>query len=134
LTRREGPCYPESVRALPNPIARAAVAVVLLALFAAPLARASAALAATPHSCCPEAPASPDPAPPCQQIAPLSCCLEIGVPPAHGDEARPAELALALPSAPLPAPAAPRARLAPPSRASEGPPLAPLAQTSVLLL
>ena len=122
------------MRVLPNPIARAAVAVLLLALFAAPLARASAALGARPHACCPEAPASPEPAPPCQQIAPLSCCLEIGVPPTPGGEGRPAELALALPSAPLPEPAAPPARLAPPTRASESPPLAPLAQTSVLLL
>lgn len=134
MTRRAGACYSKRVRALPNPIARAAVAVLLLALFAAPLARATAVLGAKPHSCCPEAPASPEPAPPCQQIAPLSCCLEIGVPPTPGCEARVAELALTLPSAPLPEPVPPRARLAPPSRASEGPPLAPLAQTSVLLL
>ena len=121
------------MRALPGSISRAVVALLLLALFAAPLARATAALGAKPHSCCPEAPARPDPAPPCQQMAPLSCCLEIGVPPAPGDEARPVGLELAIFIAPS-APAAPGARFARPSRATEGPPLAPLAQTSVLLL
>jgi hypothetical protein len=135
LTRRATACYPKEMRALPGSISRVVVAALLLALFAAPLARASAALAAPArHSCCPEAPAQSDSAPPCQQIAPLSCCLEIAVPPAAGDEARPAGLALAILTAPQLEPALPSARFARPTRATEGPPLAPLAQTSVLLL
>ena len=123
------------MRALPGPISRVVVAVLLLALTAAPLARAGAALAAPgSHSCCPEAPAQPDSAPPCQQIAPLSCCLEIGVPPTPGGPERPDALEPTL----LPAPvheafATTRRCLAAPG-STAAPPLAPLAQSCVLLL
>jgi len=122
------------MRALPGSISRAVVAVLLLALSAAPLARASAALAApAAHSCCPDAPARPDPAPPCQQIAPLSCCLEIGVPPTPGGPERPDALAPALVPAPALEAFAPTRRCLA-ARGSHAPPLAPLAQTCVLLL
>jgi hypothetical protein len=134
LTPRTGPCYPERVRALPSSISRAAVAVVLLALFAAPLARATAALGARPHSCCPEAPAQRDPAPPCQQMAPLSCCLEIGVPPAPGAPDRPDSTEFALLAAPAPEPFAPALRSSAALRSDAAPPLTTLAQTCVLLL
>ena len=134
MTTRAGACYPEGVRALPSSISRAAVAVVLLALFAAPLARATAVLGARPHSCCPEAPAQPDPAPPCQQMAPLSCCLEIGVPPAPAGIDRPDAPELALLAAPGLEPFVPELRSSAALRSDAAPPLAPLAQTCVLLL
>lgn len=135
MTRRTGPCYPERMRALPGSISRAVVAVLLLALTAAPLARAGAALAAPgSHSCCPEAPAQPDSQPPCQQIAPLSCCLEIGVPPTPSGPERPDALVPTLPPArALEAFAPARRGLAAPA-SDAAPPLAPLAQSGVLLL
>lgn len=135
MTRGARACYPERMRALPGSISRAVVAVLLLALFAAPLARASAALAAPEsHSCCPDAPARPDTAPPCQQIAPLSCCLEIGVPPTPGGPERPDGLELALVPAQALEAFAPTLRCRAATGAAHAPPLAPLAQTCVLLL
>ena len=133
MTARARACYSVRVRALPTSVARAAVAVLLLALFAAPLARAGSQLGARPHACCPKAPA-PDPAPPCQQMAPLSCCLEVGVPPAPSSVDRPDAPELALPPAPLAEPVAPALRLLAAHSCAEGPPLDPLAQSCVLLL
>jgi hypothetical protein len=133
LTPRAGACYPERVRALPSSISRAVVALLLLALCAAPLARATTALGAKPHGCCPEAPASPEPAP-CQQIAPLSCCLEVGVPPTPGGPERPDDLALTLVPAPALDAFAPVQRCLAAPGSTGAPPLAPLAQSCVLLL
>ena len=135
MTRGARACYPKRMRALPGSISRAVVAALLLALSAAPLARAGAALAAPEsHSCCPDAPAKPDSAPPCQQLAPLSCCLEIGVPPTPGGPERPDALEPMLVPVPALEALAPTRRCLAAPGAAHAPPLAPLAQTCVLLL
>ena len=123
------------MRAMPGSTLRAAVAIALLALVAAPLARAAVESSASAHACCPERRAPrPVQEAPCQQIAPTSCCLEVGVPPApNGDAAVAAPvLAFAAPASALPPVPTPPAR-AVPARA-DGPPLRPLARTGVLLL
>jgi hypothetical protein len=115
-------------------LSRMAVATALLALFAAPLARAAVESRAAAHSCCPERQPRPDPDAPCQQMAPTSCCLEVGVPPmptADESLAAPALVLAVAPSPLAPAPSPlPRAVLT----QADGPPLPPLVQTGVLLL
>jgi len=86
--------------------ASAAVALLLLALVAAPFATEALA-AADRHSCCPDsAPVAESPMP-CQYLAALDCCSQVGVPatPA-GDGARstPVPFALVAFTAPLPPP------------------------------
>jgi hypothetical protein len=82
--------------AIRRPHPRAAVALLLLALVAAPFA--SEAIASLDrHGCCPEgAPVTDSPAP-CQYLAALDCCAQLGVPatPA-GDAARTAPAAFAV--------------------------------------
>jgi hypothetical protein len=122
------------MRAMSRSVSRTALALALLALFAAPVARAALALGEGAHSCCPEVQTPPASDAPCQQIAPTSCCLEIGIPPtAKGDEARVAPV-LTVFAAPIPVPRAPD--LAPRAILTEadGPRLPPLIQTGVLLL
>ena len=91
---RSGLTLPDMAIRLPYP--RAAVAVLLLALVAAPLA-SEAVAALDRHGCCPDgAPVAETPAP-CQYIAALDCCSQLAVPstPA-GDGARLAHVAVAL--------------------------------------
>ena len=110
------------------------VALALLALFAAPVARAAIELGAGVHSCCPQEQAPPvDEDAPCQQIAATACCLEIAVPQSTiSDLAHVPALALAV--TPLPAPTPPVVALRAVLTRSDGPPLPPLAQSGVLLL
>ena len=117
---------------MPRSVSRTAVVFALLALFAAPVARAALELGSDAHACCPQ-PEAPRDAP-CQQIAASSCCLEIGVPATpSGDEATAAPLlALALPRAALPA--APALVLRAVLTQADGPPLPPLLQSGVLLI
>jgi hypothetical protein len=89
-----------------RPSARAAVTLVLLALIAAPLA-GEAAAALDSHGCCPDAAQSEDARTPCQYLAPLDCCDQIGVPGAArepGAERAPFgwAIAAAAPDAPAP--------------------------------
>jgi hypothetical protein len=112
---------------------RAALAIALLALFAAPVVRAVPD-AATKRSCCPEERApKPEPAAPCQQLAATTCCHELAVPAGS--------TALSAPAVwlPVPAnhpisrgPAIARARTALEREAP--PPLSPLAASCVLLV
>lgn len=100
------------------------MALLLLALVAAPFASEAIAAADT-HACCPErAPVADAPAP-CQYLAALQCCSQLGVPatPA-GDAPRLSPLAFALvassvplPPAPVPSPAFARHAHGPPQDA-----------------
>ncbi len=105
----------------------------LLALFAAPVARE--ALAATDsHRCCPEsAPAAEAPMP-CQYVAPMGCCALLAVPAtAAGDEPRMSPAAFAF-VGPAPLPASPSAPSFAQPRIGHGPPQAPYVRTIVLRL
>jgi len=106
----------------------------LVAPFAAPLARAATAAQAEDHSCCPQAPPSEASTAPCQYLAPLACCQQTWLPASDGSTAPAAPLlALAVapalePFAPIPAPHA-TAR-----RAEHGPPERPYLRAIVLQL
>jgi hypothetical protein len=79
-----------------RPSARAVLALLLLALIAAPVA-GQAFAAVDPHGCCPERAPVADAPTPCQYIAALECCGQLGVPatPA-GDGLRAPTLSFAL--------------------------------------
>jgi hypothetical protein len=112
---------------------RAAIALLLLSLLGAPLARAaSSTFASNPHGCCPGAAPAPQ-SPPCQFAAPYACCGETGIPEAAADRAAPvlvfAPFALVATGAPIEPPRmlalrGMRARV----------PIPPLLLNSVLLL
>ena len=78
------------------PGSRAAVALLLLALVAAPLA-SEAVDAMDSHGCCPDGAPLADSEMPCQYLAALDCCEQLGLPstPA-GDAARVAPVGAAL--------------------------------------
>jgi hypothetical protein len=106
---------------------------VLLALVAAPVAGAAFA-AADRHGCCPERAPVADSPMPCQYVAALDCCAQLGVPatPA-GDGPRSATAAFAVASAaPLLAP--PAILLPAHARNAHGPPQAALLRSTVLRL
>jgi hypothetical protein len=88
------------------PGSRAAVALLLLALVAAPLA-SEAVDAVDSHGCCPDGAPVADASMPCQYLAALDCCDQVGLPatPA-GDAARvgPVGFALAALAVYLPSP------------------------------
>lgn len=115
------------------PRSRAAVALLLLALLAVPVARE--ALADTnSHGCCPKgAPASESPMP-CQYVVPLGCCVQVGLPAtAAGDGPRILPVAFAFVAfTTLPAP--PPARSFAYARIGHGPPQALYVRTIVLRL
>jgi len=93
--------------AIPRPSARALVALVLLALIAAPLA-GEAAAALDRHGCCPDMSLAEDARMPCQYLAPLDCCDQVGVPAtAKDDGSAPASVGFAI------APAAPHVPVPP---------------------
>jgi hypothetical protein len=119
--------------AIQRPCARGAVALLLLALFATPLARIAVAVA-DPHGCCPEsAPAAESPAP-CQYVAPLGCCAQVALPATPtGDDAQLELLGGALVAA-LPVVPPPSAPAVAPSRAGHGPPHGVHLRTTVLRL
>jgi hypothetical protein len=123
------------MRAMSRSVSQLSVALALLALFAAPVARAALELGRGAHSCCPEKraplPASDEP---CQQIAPTSCCHEIGVPPGASADQAPPVPALGLAAPPDPAPAAPDRLPRAVRTEADGPPLPPLLQSGVLLI
>jgi hypothetical protein len=124
------------MRAASTPAWRGAVAIALLVLFAAPVARAALERGGDSHSCCPQSEApQPVSGEPCQQIAATSCCLEVGVPQtARCDEALAAPL-LALRAAPwTAAPSVPETFPGPVARRVDAPRLPPLARTGVLLI
>ena len=114
---------------------RAAVALVLLALVAAPIL--GEAFAATDrHACCPERAPLADAPLPCQYVAALECCGQLGVPatPAgDGLRSTPPALALVAFTPLLPAPLVPP-RLREVAWALEHQPIPPLLRKSVLLL
>lgn len=123
------------MRAMPRSLAQTCVALTLLALFAAPVARAAVELGAGVHSCCPERQAPPRASEePCQQIAPTSCCLEVGVPPTPNGDAALAAPVLVLVALSSPVPATPALFLRAALTQADGPPLPPLAMSGVLLL
>jgi hypothetical protein len=78
------------------PRLKAAVALLLLAMVAAPVLQASVA-AADAHACCPEGAPAADSSKPCQYVAPLGCCSLVAVPATPtSDDPRPQPLLLAL--------------------------------------
>jgi len=113
--------------------ARGAVALLLLALFATPIARAAIAVAG-PHGCCPEGAPSAESPVPCQYVAPLGCCGQLAVPATQTGDAAQLELlggALAA-AAPLVPP--PLVLTLAPVRAEHGPPFSVHLRTTVLRL
>jgi len=112
---------------------RAAVAILLLALLAVPIARE--ALADTDsHQCCPEsAPATESPMP-CQYLVPLGCCAQLGLPAtAAGDGPRLSPVAFELVAFTPPA-APPRVRSLAHAGVGHWPPQALYLRTIVLRL
>jgi hypothetical protein len=78
------------------PRLQVAVALLLLALVAAPAVQASVA-APDAHGCCPEGAPAEDSSKPCQYVAPLGCCSLVAVPVTPtGDGPRLQPLVLAL--------------------------------------
>lgn len=119
--------------AIERSCARGAVALLLLALFATPLARVAVAVADL-HGCCPEgAPAAEAPAP-CQYVAPLGCCAQVALPATQaGDDARLELLGSALAAAAPVVPPPPALTFAL-VRAEHGPPYSVHLRTTVLRL
>lgn len=114
-----------------RPCARFAVAFSLLALLGAPVA-SEAFARRDPHACCPES--APVESAPCQYVAPLACCAQLGIPaPAPADGLTASGLALALPGLASEAPAPPAQVLAR-ARNGHGPPQADQIRTTVLRL
>jgi len=115
------------------PLARRAVALLLLALVTAPLARAAQA-ASDSHRCCPErAPAAESPMR-CQYLAPLGCCGQLGLtstPSADDTLASPLALAIVAISPVLPEPSMVHLARA---RGDHGPPQDASLRTTVLRL
>ncbi len=123
------------MRAMPRSVSQLVTALALLTLFGAPFASAAIELSDGADSCCPQGPA-PVPASnePCQQIAPTSCCLEVGVPSTPSGDGALAAPVLDSVLLPAPVPAAPDLVLRAVQTQADGPPLAPLAKSGVLLL
>ena len=115
------------------PCARTAVALLVLALLAAPIARAAWA-DTDAHRCCPENASVPESPMPCQYAAPLGCCAQLGLPatPA-GDGPRLLPVALAL-GVVTPFPPLPPVHAFEHERSGHGPPQAALVRTTVLRL
>jgi len=112
---------------------RAAVALLLLALVAAPIA--SGALAeADLHGCCPErAPVADSPLP-CQYLAALDCCGQLGLPATPTSDAlRSTPLAFALVAFTAPVPPPPIVSIAH-ARNTHGPPQDAQLRATVLRL
>ncbi|MEX2207006.1 MAG: hypothetical protein WEF50_12325 [Myxococcota bacterium] len=109
------------------------MALLLLALVAAPFA-SEAIAAADSHACCPErAPVAEAPAP-CQYLAALECCSQLGVPATRAsDGPRLAPIAFALVAFTAPLPPAPVASLAF-TRHAHGPPQDAQLRATVLRL
>lgn len=114
-----------------RPCARFVVAFSLLALMGAPVA-SEAFAQRDPHACCPEA--APVESAPCQYVAPLACCAQIGVPaPTPADRLEVVRLALASPGLASEA-GAPPAQFFARARNGHGPPQAAQIRTTVLRL
>ncbi len=112
-----------------------AVAFVLLALVAAPIAGEVFA-ASDMHACCPERAPVADAPLPCQYVAALECCAQQSLPSTRaGDGSRSTQTAFALGAVagPLPVPPVPP-RLCVVTRALEHHPIPPLLRKSVLVL
>ncbi len=114
-----------------RPCARFVVALSLLALMGAPIA-SEAFAQSDPHGCCPES--APVESAPCQYVAPLACCAQIGIPaPTPSDGLEPVGLALASPGLASEA-GAPPAQLLARARNGHGPPRTAQIRTTVLQL
>lgn len=114
-----------------RPCARFVVALSLLALMGAPVA-SEAFAQSDPHACCPEP--APVESAPCQYVAPLACCAQIGIPaPTPADGLELVGIALASPGLASEAQAPPAQFLAR-ARNGHGPPQAAQIRTTVLRL
>ncbi len=78
MTRLRSRCN-LAVMAIRRSCAKTTVAILLLALIAAPIASEVFAQS-DPHGCCPEPAATTDAPEPCQYVAPLACCAQLAVP------------------------------------------------------
>ena len=109
------------------------MALLLLALVAAPFA-SEAIAAADSHACCPERVPETDTPAPCQYVAALECCSQHGVPATRaGDGLRLSPIAFALVAFTAPLPPAPVASLAF-MRHAHGPPQDAQLRVTVLRL
>lgn len=109
------------------------MALLLLALVAAPFA-SEAIAAADSHACCPERAPETDAPAPCQYVAALECCSQLGVPATPvGDGPRLAQIAFALVAFTAPLPPAPVPSLAF-ARHAHGPPQDAQLRVTVLRL
>jgi hypothetical protein len=109
------------------------VALLLLALFATPLARVAIAVADS-HGCCPKsAPAAGAPAP-CQYVAPLGCCGQLGLPSTPAGDAAQLELLGAALVAAAPVVQPPQVLDFALAREEHGPPVSVHLRTTVLRL
>lgn len=114
-----------------RPCARFVVALSLLALMGAPVA-SEAFAQRDPHACCPES--APVQTTPCQYVAPLACCAQIGIPaPTPADGLELFGLALASPGLASESRALP-AQFFARARNGHGPPRAAQNRTTVLQL
>jgi hypothetical protein len=133
LTLLGGTCYLDAV-AHKGTVLRAATALALLSLLAAPLARAATSpLRGNAHHCCPDGAPATDPSVPCQFAVPFACCGQAGLPESTVDPTPMVGLLAPLVLETLAAPVAPpylrELLLAP-----ELPPIPPLLRTTVLLI
>jgi hypothetical protein len=109
------------------------VALLLLALLAAPIAL-EAFGDTDSHRCCPESAAATESPMPCQYVAALGCCAQLGLPAtAVGDGLRTSPLVLALVAFSA-LPALPLVHAFAHARGGHGPPQASLLRTTVLRL